>query len=319
MAGDWIKMRVWLRKDPRVASMADYLATDRAFMNYVTDPVQISCKETVYEHITSDVTRSITVVSLLEVWGVAREQGDREDDDLVLNHCDLTNIDDICSTPSFGDAMEYVDWVIQESFEDKKGRKVSRVRFPKFFKDNESPEDRYKKQHADAQARYREKQKKLAEENGDNNDITSDITGDKCSDITVTHREEKRREDITTSMSSAKPDDKFPECPHQEIINLYQQALPELPQPRVWNDSRKKQLKARWIWILKTTKPNGDRYATNPTEAMDFFKRFFEYVSKSDFLMGRASGNWQADLAWLCKDENFAKVIEGKYENKAVA
>ena len=194
MAGDWIKMRVWLRRDPRVASMADYLAISRAFMDHITDPVQRSCDSTVYEHITSDVTRAITVCALLEVWGVARERGDRDGDDLVLKHCDLSNIDAICSVPGFGEAMEYVEWVSEEEHTDKKGRSVSYVRFPNFFAENESPEDRYKKQHAEAQARYRAKK-------STESDKTVDASSDITSDITVTPREEKRREEKNTPLA----------------------------------------------------------------------------------------------------------------------
>ena len=188
MAGDWIKMRVWLRRDPRVASLADFLAADRRFMDHITDPVRRTCESTVYEHITRDVTRAITVSALLEVWGVARERGDRDGDDLILKHCDIDNLDAICSTPGFGEALEYVDWAIQEKAPDKKGRQISYVRFPNFFAENESPEDRYKKQHADAQGRYRAK---LRAESDSKSDTSSEVTRD----ITVTPREEKRREE----------------------------------------------------------------------------------------------------------------------------
>ncbi len=204
MAGDWIKMRVWLRRDPRVASMADFLATDRRFMDHITDPVRQSCNSSVYEHITRDITRAITVAALLEVWGVARERGDRDGDDLLLKHCDIGNLDAICSTPGFGDALEFVDWVTQESATDKKGRKVSYVRFPNFFAENESPEDRYKKQHSEAQARYRAKQKA---ESDTKNDVASDIT----SDITVTPREEKRREEEKEHVVAKAPGDYSPD------------------------------------------------------------------------------------------------------------
>src|SRR5512139_835525 len=182
MAGDWIKMRTWLRRDPKIASIADRLATDRAFMCWLTDPVQQSCRDSAYEHVTSDVTRCITVASLLEVWGIARDRGDRIDDDLVLKHCDLANIAEMCDTPGFGEAMEFVGWVEQFFEADAKGRQISCVRFPKFFRQDEPPEDRYRRQHAEAQARYRAK-------NSDKGDIT--VTSPR--DITMTPRGEKRR------------------------------------------------------------------------------------------------------------------------------
>lgn len=116
----------------------------------------------------------------------------------------------------------------------------------------------------------------------------------------------------------AEPDD-FPSCPHQKVVELYAKHLPELPQPRIWNGHRASNLKARWRWLLTTKKQSGERYANTTAEAIDFFDRFFGYVASSDFLTGR-DGKWQGcDLAWLVKAENFAKVIEGKYQNREAA
>ena len=63
---------------------------------------------------------------------------------------------------------------------------------------------------------------------------------------------------------------------------------------------------------------SGERYATNRDEALDWFGRFFRYVSSSDFLMGRR-GDFTCTLQWLVKAENFAKVVQGNYENKEAA
>lgn len=116
----------------------------------------------------------------------------------------------------------------------------------------------------------------------------------------------------------AKPDD-VPQCPHQEVIELYAKHLPELPYPRIWNGQRASNLRTRWRWVLTAKKPNGERYAGTSTDALDFFDRFFGYVAVSDFLTGR-DGKWQGcDLGWLVKADNFAKVIEGKYANREAA
>lgn len=52
--------------------------------------------------------------------------------------------------------------------------------------------------------------------------------------------------------------------------------------------------------------------------ALDWFDRFFAYVARSDFLTGRSS-KWACDLDWLMKADNFAKVVQGNYENKETA
>ncbi|MDE2439549.1 MAG: hypothetical protein KGP14_00890 [Betaproteobacteria bacterium] len=102
-------------------------------------------------------------------------------------------------------------------------------------------------------------------------------------------------------------------CPHQEIISLYAEILPELPQPRIWDGARAKSLTARWRWVLADLKSKG-----KPAErenGLDFFRRMFCYIRDSDFLMGRA-GRWSADLGWIVKAEPFAKILQGNYENK---
>lgn len=176
MAGDWIKMRVWLSKDPRVISMADYMAVQRGFMNWLTDPVQQSCKNTAEEHVTRNVIVALCVTALLVTWGTAREQGDRDGDDLVLDHADFSTIDAMTDLPCFGAAMGCVGWAKEEE--------PFRIRFPKFFKDNESPDERHRRQAAERQARFREKQSR---EHNAKSDVTHNVT--------VTDREEKRREE----------------------------------------------------------------------------------------------------------------------------
>lgn len=109
---------------------------------------------------------------------------------------------------------------------------------------------------------------------------------------------------------------RIPNCPHQELIELYAKHLPELPQPRIWEGERQNTMRARWRWVLTAKQKSGQQYATDEASAVAWFDRFFAYVAKSDFLTGR-SGKWTScDLGWLMKAENFAKVVQGNYENK---
>lgn len=105
-------------------------------------------------------------------------------------------------------------------------------------------------------------------------------------------------------------------CPHQEIISLFAEHLPELPQVRKWEGNRATQLKARWVWVLKDLKEKSKPF--DKEAGIDFFRRMFCYIRKSDFLMGR-SGGFSCSLPWIVKDENFTKIIEGNYENKVAA
>lgn len=118
-----------------------------------------------------------------------------------------------------------------------------------------------------------------------------------------------------SSLSTAK----LPDCPHLEILSLFSERLPELPQPKpeLWEGQRAKTLSTRWKWVLtKKNSKTGKPYAEDKESALAWFDRFFGYVSQSDFLTGR-DGRWQnCDMSWLIKSENFAKVLQGNYENK---
>lgn len=120
--------------------------------------------------------------------------------------------------------------------------------------------------------------------------------------------------------TSGKPS--VPDCPHLLLLDLFGKHLPELPQPKpeLWAGKNAEAMRARWRWVLtaRSSKTN-KRYAETGDQALDWFDRFFAYVARSDFLSGR-SGKWTScDLGWLMKADNFAKVVQGNYENKAPA
>lgn len=94
--------------------------------------------------------------------------------------------------------------------------------------------------------------------------------------------------------------------PHQEIIKLYALHLPNLPQPRIWTDKRKKALKARWHSGLKS------RDGT-PINSLSWWGGYFQHVKGCPHLMGKNDRGWTADLEWLVNESNLLKVIEGKY------
>ena len=71
--------------------------------------------------------------------------------------------------------------------------------------------------------------------------------------------------------------------------------------------------------MLTATKRDGQRYAKTREDALAWFARFFAYVAQSDFLTGR-DGKWAGcDLGWLCSESNFAKVVQGNYDNREAA
>ena len=88
-------------------------------------------------------------------------------------------------------------------------------------------------------------------------------------------------------------------CPQQKIVDLYLEILPELPPVKEWNEQRQKLLRKRW-------KDDPKR------QTLDWWKGFFEYIRGSPFLMGDKT-DFQANLEWLIRPKNFAKIIEGNY------
>lgn len=118
------------------------------------------------------------------------------------------------------------------------------------------------------------------------------------------------------SSSAAEP----PPCPHQQLLDLFAELVPELPQPRreLWLGGKGAEaMRQRWKWLLTAKRGStGQRYATTTQEGVEWFHRFFTEVAASDFLTGR-NGAWtNCDLTWLMGKENFAKVVQGNYANK---
>jgi len=106
--------------------------------------------------------------------------------------------------------------------------------------------------------------------------------------------------DKITMSGTKKP---IPDCPHDKIIDIYHAKLPTLNQVKIWNDTSRKNLRARW-------REDSER------QAMEFWKCLFVYISESDFLMGDNDRGWQLDMMWIVRPNNFAKIVNGRYHNK---
>ncbi len=128
--------------------------------------------------------------------------------------------------------------------------------------------------------------------------------------VTPQNRTDTDTEEETLVASKLAP------CPHQRIIGLFAEHLPELPQPRLWDGAREKNLASRWKWVLADLKKKGKPF--DKEAGIEFFGRMFAYISKCDLLMGK-KGDWSCSLPWLVEAGNFAKVIEGNYERKEAA
>lgn len=189
MAGDWIKMRTDLYRNPKVCVIADLLMdVDGDLSRYVDQNCQRKMT------VTRNVMRNVTVGALVSIWGVMRTQGKPEGEDLVCPKVTISVLDDIADLPGIGAAMCQVGWVVECD---------EGIKFPRFFADhNVDPEEASKRKNAERQARFREKQKasESAESNAKDN-------------VTVTPRVEKSREekkDIHTDVGFASFWSEFP-------------------------------------------------------------------------------------------------------------
>jgi uncharacterized protein YdaU (DUF1376 family) len=113
---------------------------------------------------------------------------------------------------------------------------------------------------------------------------------------------------------SGEPDDKFPKCDHQAVIDLYHKHLPTLRRVEVWNSSRAAYLRQRWREVAEDLSKSN---AIQASDILTWWSEFFDHVGKSKFLTGRVNSKdgraFTADLEWILKPSNFAKIIEGKY------
>jgi uncharacterized protein YdaU (DUF1376 family) len=102
----------------------------------------------------------------------------------------------------------------------------------------------------------------------------------------------------------------------QQVIDLYNEILPELPSVRLMTDKRKKSIGSFLTWVLASKKSDGTPRATNVEEALVWTKAYFDRARDNDFLMARdgtrsgSHANWRCDLDFLLSEKGRIHVIE---------
>lgn len=140
MAGEWIKVRAALPRDPRVMKMAEALRKCG------------SDSDDVNESVTLRVTVCVTVVALQTVWCMADEVGKADGNDVIITGVNAEHLTHSLDLPGFADAMKDVGWLVEDA---------GGVRFPNLLKYNVL-RDSSSAKNAERQRRYRER--KAAEE-----------------------------------------------------------------------------------------------------------------------------------------------------------
>lgn len=131
-------------------------------------------------------------------------------------------------------------------------------------------------------------------------------------EFTLTETSEKVEKELTPEQKALKVSK---HCPQQKLIDLYHECLPGLPPVRIWTSaSRVNNLASRWREMAL------DQGFQSEADGLDFFKRFFEFVGRSKFLMGQVKQKdgrtFRADLEWITKANNFEKICDRKYHDR---
>lgn len=107
-----------------------------------------------------------------------------------------------------------------------------------------------------------------------------------------------------------------PDCPHLEVLALWAEVMPDLPQhdPNLWGGTRADHLRARWRATA------AEKRWESREQGLAFMRKFFVWCRQSEFLMGKVPSRDRApfefELAWLVNPTNWAKAREGKYHAK---
>lgn len=234
----------------------------------------------------TDSSEAAVVGALYWLWATA----DQHTEDGVMPGLTLRHIDRKTGITGFGSALVSVGWLSEQD---------AGVVLPNFSEHNG----------ASAKRRATDAQRKANTRSVSANDADKERTNDghipPC--LGAREREEKREEEKSGNSPSGELPTSIDVCPHSAIVELYHATLPTARRIRDWTPARQSALRARW-----REKPE--------RQELDWWQKFFAYVAKSDFLCGRSpapSGrkSFELSLDWLCKSENFVKVVEGAYES----
>ena len=235
----------------------------------------------------------------------------------MLQHGAYTLLIDSCYDrelfPTLDQALEWT-WASTEA-------EVEAVKFvlSRFFtldKDGQYVQDRILEEllhyhkNADTNKRIADEREAKRKEKRTNRERSVDEAPPNHKPITI-----NQEPDISLCPFVGEPDEKkLPNCDHQLVVDLYHKHLPTLRRVEVWNDTRKGYLRQRWREVATEL---SEKQEVKAEDVLRWFTEFFEHIATSKFLTGRVNDksgrSFAADLEWILKPSNFAKIVEGKY------
>jgi hypothetical protein len=142
---------------------------------------------------------------------------------------------------------------------------------------------------------------KAAHSRWDKQRSNADAMQEQCDSNAIKRKESKGKENKKEDL----PEKKKLSPPYAEIVEVFNETCTSLPKVKTVTENRKKAIRGRW----------------DKLKSLDGFKEIFRLVEKSDFLTGRKPSeknpDWKADFDWLLNEQNMAKLLEGKYNNRA--
>lgn len=87
---------------------------------------------------------------------------------------------------------------------------------------------------------------------------------------------------------------------YNQIVDMFHEICISLPKIKTLSDRRKKSMRSLYKQF-----------------SLADIQTVFEKAEASDFLTGRNNNKWSCNFDWLMNSNNFVKVLEGNYDNKA--
>jgi hypothetical protein len=110
-----------------------------------------------------------------------------------------------------------------------------------------------------------------------------------------------------------------PDCPHLKVLQLWAEVMADQHQHEAdqWRGARADHLRARWRESAMKEGGKKQRWA-NEQDGLIYFRRLFQWLRSSQFLMGKATPRpgvrpFKLKLEWVVQPANWAKIIEGSY------
>lgn len=109
--------------------------------------------------------------------------------------------------------------------------------------------------------------------------------------------------DTDTDKDIYSPQIRSEDTPHQQIIDIYHEILPECRKVKIWSENRQKKLRSRWREDPKR-------------QELDWWRVYFQNVRLCFWFTTENTKNWYPDLEWLVEKRNLINVIEKRYFNE---